>query len=243
METMQTDAASPQKSGRSTTNRKAHVAFGRDVCGSLEIAEQKEWWVTNGIGGYASGTVSGNLTRRYHGLLIAALNPPLGRTQLVAKMEESARYDGVAYALSANRWASGAIEPKGFLNIENFRLERTTPVWHFALADALVEKRIWMAHRENTTYVRYTLLRGSGPIDLQCEAFVNYRDFHSGTHAGDWQMKIESVQSGVRVIAFDAAAPLYILSAEANVDPRHEWYRDCLLPAERSRGLDDHEDH
>jgi predicted glycogen debranching enzyme len=243
METMQTNAASPQKSGISTTNRKAHVAFGRDICGSLEIAEQKEWLVTNGIGGYASGTVSGNLTRRYHGLLIAALKPPLGRTQLVAKMEEAARYDGVAYALSANRWASGAIEPKGFLNIESFRLEGATPVWHFALADALVEKRIWMAHRENTTYVRYTLLRGSSPIDLQCEAFVNYRDFHSSTHAGDWRMKIESVKSGVRVIAFDAAAPLYILSAEANVVPRHEWYRDCLLPAERSRGLDDHEDH
>ena len=76
----------------------SHVEFCREVCGSLEIAEQREWLVTNGLGGYASGTVSGNLTRRYHGLLVAALSPPVGRTQLVAKLEETASYLGFDYA-------------------------------------------------------------------------------------------------------------------------------------------------
>src|SRR6516225_2824436 len=109
--------------------RKAKVEFGREICGSLEIAEQREWLVTNGIGGYASGTVSGNLTRRYHGLLLAALKPPVGRTQLVAKLEETANYDGFDWALATNRWASGVIEPKGYFNIESFRLEGITPVW------------------------------------------------------------------------------------------------------------------
>ena len=70
------------------------VSFGREVCNDLSVAEQREWLVTNGIGGFASGTVSGNLTRRYHGLLLAALNPPVGRTQLVAKTEEIADYGG-----------------------------------------------------------------------------------------------------------------------------------------------------
>ncbi len=65
------------------------VRFGRDLCGTLEIAEQREWLVINGIGGFASGTVSGNATRRYHGLLVAALKPPVGRTQAVAKLEET----------------------------------------------------------------------------------------------------------------------------------------------------------
>src|SRR6266699_6683731 len=117
----------------------AAVEFGREVCGSLEIAEQREWLVTNGIGGYASGTVSGDLTRRYHGVLVAALHPPVGRTQLVAKLEETVGYDGREFALTTNRWSSGAVEPKGYLSIESFRLEGTIPVWRFALADALLE--------------------------------------------------------------------------------------------------------
>ena len=226
-----------------TTPRKAKIEFGREICGSLEIAEQREWLVTNGIGGYASGTVSGNLTRRYHGILVAALHPPVGRTQLVAKLEESASYDGMSYALSTNRWASGAVEPKGYVNTESFRLEGTTPVWRFALANALLEKRIWMQHGENTTYVQYLLLRGSGPARLATKALVDYRDFHSSTHAGSWQMRIAAVKQGVEVTAYDGAIPFYLLSSEAQFEPRHEWYRDWFLPMERNRGLDDHEDH
>src|ERR1700757_4429706 len=125
--------------------QKSEVEFGREICGTLEVAEQREWLVTNGIGGFASGTVSGNLTRRYHGLLIAALNPPVGRTQLVAKVEEVADYGGSTYSLATNNWNSGATEPRGYVNIQNFRLEGTVPVWHFALGDALLEKRIWMS--------------------------------------------------------------------------------------------------
>ena len=226
-----------------TTPREATIEFGREICGSLEIAEQREWLITNGIGGYASGTVSGNLTRRYHGLLVAALRPPLGRTQLVAKLEETASYNGMDYPLATNRWASGAVEPKGYLNIESFRLEGTIPVWRFALADALLEKRIWMRHGENTTYVQYSLLRGSGPVHLTVQVLVNYRDFHSGTHAGNWQMKIESVEHGVQVTAYDGAIPFYLASTDAKVELRHEWYRDYFLPMERDRGLGDHEDH
>jgi predicted glycogen debranching enzyme len=226
-----------------TTPRKAIIEFGREICGSLEIAEQREWLVTNGIGGYASGTISGNLTRRYHGLLIAAFHPPLGRTQLVAKLEETASYDGRDYALATNRWVSGTVEPQGYLSIESFRLEGTTPVWRFALADALLEKRIWMRQDENTTYVQYSLLRGSGSVRLAAKALVNYRDFHSSTHASDWRMKIESVERGVQITAYEGAVPFYLLSADAKFEARHEWYRDYFLPLERYRGLDDHEDH
>ena len=107
--------------------RQAKLAFGREICGSLDIAEQREWLVTNGIGGFASGTVGGNLTRRYHGLLVAALHPPVGRTQLVAKLDETVRYAGIEYALATNRWLSGAVEPRGYLNIESFRLEGPLP--------------------------------------------------------------------------------------------------------------------
>ena len=222
---------------------KTNIEFGRGICGSLEIAEQREWLLTNGIGGYASGTVSGNLTRRYHGLLVAALNPPVGRTQLVAKLDETANFDGRDYLLATNRWASGTVEPQGYLNIESFRLEGTTPVWAYGLADALLEKRIWMKHGENTTYVQYSLLRGGRTIHLVIKALVNYRDFHSTTHAANWQMKIASVEQGVRIAAYEGAIPFYLLSADSQLEPRHDWYRDFFLPLEKYRGLDDRDDH
>jgi len=219
------------------------VRFGREICGNLADAESREWLVTNGIGGFASGTVSGGMTRRYHGLLIAALQPPLGRNQLVARLDEIAHYDGGTYPLATNRWASGAVDPQGFLLIESFRLEGTIPVWTYALADALLEKRIWMTQGENTTNIQYTLLRANGAVELELKTLVNYRDFHTSTHAGDWHMTIAPVEHGVMVLPFDGATPFYLRSAEASCEPRHEWYHDCFLPMERERGLDDREDH
>src|ERR1700744_5489050 len=91
-----------KKAAASTTSyipEDARIKFGREVCGNLEPADGREWLVTNGIGGFASGTISGNLTRRYHGLLIAALHPPVGRTQLVAGLDEVIRYAGSEYSL------------------------------------------------------------------------------------------------------------------------------------------------
>jgi predicted glycogen debranching enzyme len=237
----------PQKrSVRSTERAKAgrdsKIKFGREVCGNLDAAEAREWIVTNGIGGFASGTVAGCPTRRYHGLLMAALAPPVGRTQLVTGLDEIVRYAGVEYPLATHQWAGGAVDPKGFLNIESFRLDGMTPVWTYALADALLEKRIWMRHGENTTYVEYTLVRGIGAIDLELKALVNYRDFHASTHAGDWHMRIDPVESGVQILAFQGATPFYLKCAGAMCEPHHEWYRNCFLPVEKERGLDDQED-
>jgi predicted glycogen debranching enzyme len=230
-------------SAKRNAPQNAEVELGREICGLLDAAEQREWLVTNGIGGFASGTASGNLTRRYHGLLVAARHPPVGRMQLVAKLDETVRYDAADYALGTNRWASGAIEPQGHVHIESFRLDGTSPIWKFAIGDALLEKRVWMRHGENTTSVQYTILRGSQSMELELRAFINYRDFHSNTHAGNWRMKIDAVNSGLQVTAFDGATPFYLLSANATVEPRHEWSRDYFLPLEKYRGLDDREDY
>ena len=221
---------------------RAEIEFGREICGDLAAAESREWLVTNGIGGYASGTVAGSQTRRYHGLLIAALQPPVGRTQLVSAIDEIVRYAGVDFSLATHRWASGAVDPTGFLLLEDFRLEGSTPVWTYALSDALLEKRVWMRQGENTTFVQYTLVRGSSALEMELKALVNYRDFHSLTHAGDWHMKIEAVEHGVRVLAFDGALPFYLKSSLATCEPRHDWYLGCYLGEETERGLDDRED-
>ena len=220
----------------------AEVQFGREICGDLAAAESREWLVTNGIGGYASGTVAGSQTRRYHGLLVAALQPPLGRTQLVSAIDEIVHYDGADFSLSTHRWASGAVDPQGFLLLEDFHLEGSTTVWTYALVDALLEKRIWMRVGENTTYIQYTLVRASSALEMELKALVNYRDFHALTHAGDWRMNIRPLEGGVKVLAFDGATPFYLKSSAATCEPRHEWYLGCFLGEETARGLSDRDD-
>jgi predicted glycogen debranching enzyme len=220
----------------------AEVKIGREVCGELEIAESREWLVTNGLGGYASGTVAGTTTRRYHGLLVAALQPPVKRTMLVNGLDESVRYRDDTFSLATNRWTSGFVSPKGYLQIESFHLEGSKPVWRYALEDALLEKRVWMKQGENTTYVRYSLVRGGPAVELDAKVLVNYRDFHYTTQAPDWITRVEAVEHGLRVEAFEGATPFYLQSVSGTWTARDEWYRKYFLPAERERGLDDQED-
>jgi predicted glycogen debranching enzyme len=218
------------------------IDFGRDICGNLANSASREWLVTNGIGGFASGTVAGMLTRRYHGLLVAALQPPLGRTLLVTKLDETVHYSGRSYPLFTNRWGSGNIDPAGFLQIERFHLEGTTPVWTFACADALIEKRIWMQSGANTTYVQYYLPRATAPITLTAKIFVNYRDVHGATRGG-WEMQIDPISQGIRVAAFEGAVPFHILSDRGEITPRNDWYSGFSLSVEQYRGFEGLEDH
>ncbi|MBI3165473.1 MAG: amylo-alpha-1,6-glucosidase [Chloroflexi bacterium] len=219
------------------------ISFGRNICNDLSIAETKEWLVTNGIGGYASGTVANLLTRRYHGLLVAALKPPLGRTLLAAKLDEMVAYQKNHIPLFANRWAAGAMDPHGYCNIERFYLEGAVPVWVFAFADALLEKRIWMQPGANTTYVSYRLIRATSPFELNVKALVNYRDFHGETQSGDWRMDVRKVAHGLSIHAFEQAVPFYIFSDRAKAEIVNKWYRGFSLKIEQYRGftgLDDH---
>lgn len=221
------------------------VDLGRELCGPIESAAQREWLVTNGIGGYAAGTVTGMLTRRYHGLLFAALAPPLGRTLLVSKLDETVAYGGRAYPLSVDRWSGGVIEPEGHRFLERFYLEGTTPVWTYACADARLEKRVWMQPGANTTYVRYQALRATAPMRLSVKAMVNYRDHHTLTRADGWRMQVSPVAHGLHVRAFGGATPFYLLCAQqgVSIQPQHEWYHNYELSMEAYRGLNALEDH
>jgi predicted glycogen debranching enzyme len=219
------------------------IKFGREIFGSLVSAEEREWLVTNGTGGYAAGTVAGSLTRRYHGLLVAALQPPLGRTLLVSKLDETAVYDGQAYPLFTNRWAGGEVDPHGYRHIESFRLKGSVPVWRFVIADALLEKRIWMEQGANTTYVTYHLLRAAGPMTLTIKALVNYRDYHSLTNGEGWRMEIEAGDRDLRIVATESSVPFYLASDKDRVSADHEWNSGFDLPLETFRGLEDRDDH
>ncbi|MBC7881178.1 MAG: amylo-alpha-1,6-glucosidase [Anaerolineae bacterium] len=219
------------------------IIFGREICGNLDDAQSREWLVTNGLGSYASGSMAGTLTRGYHGLFVAALEPPLGRTVMLSKLDETCTYENCQYPLFANRWAGDMVNPSGQNLLESFFLDGTIPVWHYACADALLEKRVWMQQGRQESYIRYTLLRASAPMGLSLKALVNYRDYHSRTSAGDWSMQVSSVQQGVEVNAYVGAKSLYVLSNRGTVELVNQWNNNFLLVAERERGLGTLDDH
>jgi predicted glycogen debranching enzyme len=220
------------------------IRFARDLCSDLDFAEHREWLVTNGRGSYGSGTVGSLLTRGYHGLLVAALTPPVGRTLMLAKLDETVTYRGMQYILFTNRWRGGSVAPGGHVYIESFGLEGTVPTWRFGFADAIVEKRIWMEPGAHTTYVAYTLISASQPVPIFCKAIVDYRDYHGRTTAGGFNdARVDRVEKGLKVTMFDGARPLLLLANGATASPAREWYRGFDLARERDRGLQDYEDH
>ena len=219
------------------------LELDRALCGDLAAGEAREWIVTNGLGGFAAGTIAGTLTRRYHGLLFAARTPPVGRTLLCPKIDAEVTYDGATYALATDRWRGGTIAPRGFVHLAGFRLEGTVPVWSFVCADALLERRVWMEHDANRTYVSHRAVRARGPLQLTLQAFANHRDLHGATHAGDWTMEVDGAPDGIRIVPFAGAATIWMRAGRGTVVPEHVWYRDFEYPAERERGLDDTEDH
>src|SRR5436309_11992115 len=104
------------------------IRFPRAICGDLVQAERREWWIANGLGGYAGGTIAGSLTRRYHGLLIAPVGSPLGRRLLLAKADATMVARTQSWPLFTNRWKSGAIEPAAHVRIASFHLDHSVPV-------------------------------------------------------------------------------------------------------------------
>jgi predicted glycogen debranching enzyme len=223
------------------------LKFGRGECNLFESASKREWLVTNGIGGYACGTMAGVLSRHYHGLLIAALNPPLGRTLTLVKLDEVGVYQDRLYRLHTNHWEEGAVTPRGFELLDAFWLEGTIPVWRYSIGDALLEKRIWMEQGVNTTCVQYWLMRSSEPLYFSLSAIGNYRDHHGGMHAEDSKLpNVETVQNGLKVTAnVENAVAYYVLAqhSEIQVTAQREWYRGFYKAIEAERGHDAVEDH
>lgn len=218
------------------------VRLSRRVLGRDAESGALEWLVTNGLGSYAMGTVGGALTRRYHGLLIAALQPPVRRTRLLAKLAERLRdADGAWLDLDTNHWSGSAVQPRGFEHLESFVLEGTTPVWRWAIGETRLEKRVWMEPGEQTTRIDYRLLTAPGPVALQLKALTDARDHHETTR-GAGAAVVTALADGLSV-TMDAGAPtLWLRATGAAAAVAGEWYRGFALAVETERGLDDETD-
>src|ERR1700737_4422107 len=130
-----------------------------ETCRTLESAVRREWLVTNGLGGYGSGTVAGINTRRYHGLLVASLNPPVQRMVLLAALEEwLVAPDGERRALSAQEYWDGTVYPDGFRQLEGVEIDGMLPAFRWTIDGRILEKRIWMEQGVSRTVLTYRLL-------------------------------------------------------------------------------------
>jgi 4-alpha-glucanotransferase len=221
------------------------VRFGRAICGDLDQAERREWWLANGRGGYAAGTIAGSLTRRYHGLLIAPVDPPLGRRLVWAKADAELLDGERSWPLFTNRWTGGTVSPAGHVHIESFWLDGSIPVWLFAIGLIRIEARIWLEQGANTTYVAWRLLpgpeQGSRKLSLRVRLMVNDRDHHGQTASGQFAPTVEAELAGLCV-----SRPDFVLSLRARggvITPALQWIENFDLPVERQRGLPDRDNH
>jgi len=197
--------------------------------------------VTNGLGGFGCGTVAGANTRRYHAFLMASLKPPVERTLLVAKVDLSVEYLGKLYPLSANEFAGGTVDPRGFVYLESFTVSDGVPVWRYAVADAVLEQRIFMAPGANTSYLRLDLLRASAPLRVEFKPLVTYRDYHSHGR-GTQRFQVTAGHDRCSVDGVDGV-PLYRLAVSAGRYAATDlWHWNFLHREEFARGLDAIED-
>jgi predicted glycogen debranching enzyme len=140
----------------------------------------REWLITNGLGGYASGTVAGVLTRRFHGLLIAALPSPFGRTVMLSRLTERVRLpDHTVVVLTGDEHTNSRLNLDGTAHLVEFRLEVGLPVWRYTLREWILEKSVLMPHEQNTVHVTYRLLAGGGPLRLALRPCVDFRAHHA----------------------------------------------------------------
>ena len=214
------------------------IFFDRNTCSDFEKAVKKEWIETNGIGGYASSTILGVNTRGYHGLLIAATRPPLGRVLLLSKIEETLVIGDRRYEISCNQY-SGAIHPEGYRYLQSFRLD-PFPVFKYAVEDVIVEKSVFMIHGENATVISYRIIKSPETVILELRPLVACRDFHERIHEND-DMDIQRENNHLS-IAHNGAKLFMSTSRAGELCMAGHWYRDFEYRMESYRGQDSHED-
>ncbi len=226
------------------------IEIDQNICGDLEAAQTREWLETNGLGGFASSTIIGLNTRRYHGLLTAATKPPVGRMVLLSKFEEALIIDGKRYDLSANQYP-GTVHPQGFQLQTGFRLD-PFPIFTYEVEGIEMEKSVFIVQGENTTVVEYQFRlpepAANSPLltahlSFEIRPLIAFRDYHSTTHENSALNSRVEIEVGRASVAPYADLPtLYFAHDSGEIAPHGDWYRNFEYRVEQERGLDSHED-
>jgi predicted glycogen debranching enzyme len=212
----------------------ADVRLGPQVCGSLEEGALREWLVADGLGGYAMGTVPLLRARRYHGLLVVATEPPIGRRLALACLDPVLVLGDRRVRLATHEWASGSIDPAGHVFLESFELRDGVPRWRYAVGDVALEVEVAMEHGRPSVGVVHRLLRAPGRVGLEVEPWCTWRDVHGERTAGtDPEVATDpdgfTFEGRYRVVG-------------RGYRPAGSWYRDVQYRVEAERGLNDRED-
>ena len=216
------------------------IEFQQDICSNLEQAKSREWLETNGIGGFASSTIAGMNTRRYHGLLVAATRPPVGRYVLLSKLEETLIVNGQRIELGSNQYP-GTIHPSGHRFLTRFRLD-PWPIFTYEVDGNELEKSVLMVHGENTTIVNYSLRLASADVKLEVRPLIAFREYHSTTHENTAISREVSATTNLASVKPYSGLPRLYLAHEGHAIPTRDWYRNFEYEAELERGLDYRED-
>ena len=226
------------------------IQFDKDTCGDLDAARTLEWLETNGLGGFASSTIVGLNTRRYHGLLVAATRPPVGRLVLLSKLEETLVIDGRRFDLSTNQY-SGTIHPEGHQLQTSFKLN-PFPTFTYRVENIQIEKSLFMIQGENATAVRYEIRDAINPsrdvppgisCSLELAPLLSFRDYHSLRHEDmGFNRVVKTENSIVYVKPYEDLPALYLAHDAAEVETTGNWYRNFEYSVERMRGFDFTED-
>jgi predicted glycogen debranching enzyme len=219
------------------------IEFERPVCGDPAEACTREWLETNGIGGFASSTILGLNTRRYHALLTAATQPPVGRVVLLSKLEETLVLGDQRFELSANRYAD-VVHPRGYEYLGSFRID-PFPVFRYRCDGIQLEKTVFLVHGENTVVVQYELLGDlhGRACRLEVRPLIACRDYHSLTHANDAIRREVAAQVGIASITpYPGLPSLYFAHSAEAIDASGFWFYNFEYEREQQRGLDSLED-
>jgi predicted glycogen debranching enzyme len=208
---------------------------------ALEELLSREWLVTNGLGGYAAGTIGGAATRRFHGTLIAAMPAPLGRTMMLNHLEETVAGPGIVWRLTGEEGTDQHVRyPEAGL-LEEFVLEQGLPVWRYSHGDFRLEKRIVMPYLQNTTWVIYTLLSGSGDFTLQLRPALAFRP-HEGLLGADfpqgWRVRAEGSEVEIGDGTDHPSLRLRMFGEACSLERDERRMGHYIYRIERSRGYD-----
>ncbi|MGD0437971.1 MAG: amylo-alpha-1,6-glucosidase [Bryobacteraceae bacterium] len=222
---------------------KLPIELDAPICKNLAEASSREWLETNDIGGFASSSIIGLNTRRYHALLDAAIHPPVGRFVLLSKVEETLVLNGQRFDLGANQY-TGTTYPQGYLLLDSFRLD-PFPVFTYRVQDIAIEKSVFLVQGENTVVIRYKLLGdlASRSCELEVRPLIAFRDYHSTTHANDGIRRDVDQSPGMATVTpYPGLPSLHFAHDAESVDPSGFWFYNFEYEIERERGLDFIED-
>lgn len=219
-----------------------NIVYDRQRCANPESALRHEWLETNGLGGYASSTIIDCHTRKYHGLLVAALDQPRGRFNLLSKVEASLMVEGRELSLCTNKYP-GVFHPTGHQYIDRFE-QTLAPTVTYRVGTHVLRKTTVMPKGENTVLIRYELLEGHRRLHLRLKPLLAYRDMHAVIRQ-NMHLRVRTFPepNGFKIQPYDGMPPLYMATSKRSTfHPGPDWFYRLEYLKERRRGYDYQED-